>query len=96
MIGRCIQIIWRDNLSKKMLRFQGFTGFLPALSASVVLSSRRVATSSASDQEQFDLIVVGAGSGGMACAKRSASYGAKVAIVEGSRYGGTCKFFSYY
>jgi len=39
---------------------------------------------------QFDLIVVGAGSGGLAAAKRAASYGAKVAIVEANEIGGTC------
>jgi len=39
---------------------------------------------------EFDLIVIGAGSGGLAAAKRAASYGAKVAIVEGSKIGGTC------
>ena len=39
---------------------------------------------------QFDLIVVGAGSGGLAAAKRAASYGAKVAIIEASKIGGTC------
>nr|WP_075486240.1 glutathione-disulfide reductase [Prochlorococcus marinus] len=39
---------------------------------------------------QFDLIVVGAGSGGLAAAKRAASYGAKVAIVEVNKIGGTC------
>ena len=39
---------------------------------------------------QFDLIVVGAGSGGLAAAKRAASYGAKVAIVEANKIGGTC------
>ena len=38
----------------------------------------------------FDLFVIGAGSGGVACARRAASYGAKVAIAEGSRVGGTC------
>ncbi len=38
----------------------------------------------------FDLIVLGAGSGGLAAAKRAASYGASVAIVEGDRVGGTC------
>ena len=32
----------------------------------------------------------GAGSGGLAAAKRAASYGARVAIVEGDRVGGTC------
>ena len=40
--------------------------------------------------EHFDLIVLGAGSGGLAAAKRAASYGARVAIVEGDRVGGTC------
>ncbi|WP_320667817.1 glutathione-disulfide reductase [Prochlorococcus sp. MIT 1307] len=38
----------------------------------------------------FDLIVLGAGSGGLAAAKRASSYGAKVAIIEGDRVGGTC------
>ena len=40
--------------------------------------------------EPFDLVVIGAGSGGLAAAKRAASYGARVAIVEGDRVGGTC------
>ena len=39
---------------------------------------------------KFDLIVVGAGSGGLAAAKRAASYGAKVAIIEINKIGGTC------
>eukprot|EP00002_Diphylleia_rotans_P032732 TRINITY_DN689_c0_g1_i1.p1 TRINITY_DN689_c0_g1~~TRINITY_DN689_c0_g1_i1.p1 ORF type:complete len:459 (-),score=134.80 TRINITY_DN689_c0_g1_i1:102-1478(-) len=39
---------------------------------------------------QFDYIVLGAGSGGVASARRAASYGAKVAIVEKARLGGTC------
>ncbi|KEF42227.1 MAG: glutathione reductase [Cyanobium sp. CACIAM 14] len=38
----------------------------------------------------FDLIVLGAGSGGLAASKRAASHGASVAIVEGDRVGGTC------
>lgn len=38
----------------------------------------------------YDLIVLGAGSGGLAAAKRAAGYGARVAIVEGDRVGGTC------
>ena len=38
----------------------------------------------------FDLIVIGGGSGGISSAKRAAGYGAKVAVIEGSRYGGTC------
>jgi glutathione reductase (NADPH) len=40
--------------------------------------------------ESFDLVVIGAGSGGLAAAKRAASHGARVAIVEGDRVGGTC------
>ena len=39
---------------------------------------------------QFDLVVIGAGSGGLAAAKRAAGYGAKVAIIESNRIGGTC------
>jgi glutathione reductase (NADPH) len=38
----------------------------------------------------LDLFVIGAGSGGVACARRAASHGAKVAIAEASRVGGTC------
>ena len=41
-------------------------------------------------ENSFDLIVLGAGSGGLAAAKRAASHGAKVAIVEADRVGGTC------
>lgn len=38
----------------------------------------------------FDLIVLGAGSGGVAASRRAALHGAKVAIVEAGRVGGTC------
>ncbi|MEK0081859.1 glutathione-disulfide reductase [Benzoatithermus flavus] len=38
----------------------------------------------------FDLFIIGAGSGGVACARRAASYGAKVGIAEARRVGGTC------
>jgi glutathione reductase (NADPH) len=38
----------------------------------------------------FDLIVVGGGSAGVACARRAASYGARVALCEDNRVGGTC------
>ena len=41
-------------------------------------------------KNSFDLIVIGAGSGGLAAAKRAASYGARVAIIEGDKVGGTC------
>lgn len=38
----------------------------------------------------YDLISIGGGSGGIAGANRAASYGAKCAVVEQSRLGGTC------
>ena len=38
----------------------------------------------------YDLIVLGAGSGGLAAAKRATRHGVRVAIVEGDRIGGTC------
>ena len=37
-----------------------------------------------------DLIVIGGGSGGVAGSRRAAAHGAKVAIVEADRFGGTC------
>lgn len=38
----------------------------------------------------FDMFTIGAGSGGVASSRRAGSYGAKVAICEDSRVGGTC------
>ncbi|EWY41983.1 glutathione reductase [Skermanella stibiiresistens SB22] len=38
----------------------------------------------------FDLFTIGAGSGGVAASRRAAAYGARVAICEGSKVGGTC------
>jgi glutathione reductase (NADPH) len=51
----------------------------------------------------YDLYVIGAGSGGVRCARMSASYGARVAVAEELYLGGTCvnvgcvpkKLFSY-
>ena len=41
-------------------------------------------------QNKFDLIVIGGGSGGIASARRAAEYGARVALIESGRLGGTC------
>jgi glutathione reductase (NADPH) len=41
-------------------------------------------------KQQFDLIVLGGGSGGIASAVRAAKHGAKVAVIEKSHLGGTC------
>jgi glutathione-disulfide reductase len=38
----------------------------------------------------YDYLVIGAGSGGLASARRAAKYGKKVAIIEGQDLGGTC------
>jgi glutathione reductase (NADPH) len=40
--------------------------------------------------QEFDLIVIGGGSGGLACAQRAAEYGARALVVESGRLGGTC------
>jgi len=42
------------------------------------------------DKQRFDLLVIGAGSGGLAAAQRAAEYGASVAIAEDGPLGGTC------
>lgn len=39
---------------------------------------------------QFDLLVIGGGSGGLAHAQRAAEYGVKAAVVESGPLGGTC------
>jgi len=39
---------------------------------------------------EYDLFVIGGGSGGVRAARMSANYGARVAIAEEYRYGGTC------
>ncbi len=41
-------------------------------------------------EQAFDLISIGGGSGGLACAQRAAEYGAKAALIESHRLGGTC------
>ena len=43
-----------------------------------------------STRSSYDLLVIGAGSGGVRAARVAAGYGAKVAIVEEHRIGGTC------
>ncbi|MEE8352681.1 MAG: FAD-dependent oxidoreductase, partial [Rhodospirillales bacterium] len=38
----------------------------------------------------YDLIVIGAGSGGVRASRRGASLGKKVCVIENLRVGGTC------
>ncbi len=46
--------------------------------------------SNKTSNNNYDLIVIGAGSGGVRAARIAANYGAKVAIIESVRVGGTC------
>ena len=43
-----------------------------------------------SQHNDFDYVVIGGGSGGIASARRAAELGARVALIEGGRMGGTC------
>ena len=40
--------------------------------------------------KDYDLIAIGGGSGGLAVAQRAAGYGARAAVIEPGRLGGTC------
>lgn len=42
------------------------------------------------DTQDFDIVVLGAGSGGYAAAMRAAQLGMTVALIEGDKVGGTC------
>ncbi len=78
-IGICIfdlTPVWQDG---------GFFVFTGRLYRSVNTAAARGSMS-----EKFDLVVIGGGSGGVRAARVSAQLGAKVAIVEEYRYGGTC------
>jgi len=41
-------------------------------------------------QQHFDIIAMGGGSGGLAVTQRAAEYGARAAVIEQGRLGGTC------
>lgn len=45
---------------------------------------------SAADDSGYDVVILGAGSGGYACALRAAELDLRVALVEADRLGGTC------
>ena len=42
------------------------------------------------NKQQYDLIAIGGGSGGLAVAEKAAKSGKKVAIIEANKIGGTC------
>jgi glutathione reductase (NADPH) len=41
-------------------------------------------------EPDYDLLVIGGGSGGIACARRAARHGARAVVIEHGRLGGTC------
>jgi glutathione reductase (NADPH) len=43
-----------------------------------------------SEQVAYDLVVIGGGSGGVRAARVAAEHGARVALVESGKLGGTC------
>jgi len=51
---------------------------------------RRAAAATTMSDTHFDYLVIGAGSGGIASARRAATHGAKVAVCEKGALGGTC------
>ena len=44
----------------------------------------------ADNAESFDIVILGGGSGGYACALRASQLGLSVALVEKDKLGGTC------
>ena len=42
------------------------------------------------DRGGYDIVILGGGSGGYACALRAAELGKRVALIEKGRVGGTC------
>lgn len=69
-------------------KHRGLTRVQPAFLSSTARAGS--VSMSAADATHFDYLVIGAGSGGMASARRAATYGKKVAVVEKGRLGGTC------
>ena len=47
-------------------------------------------TTTSENPNEFDIVILGAGSGGYACALRASQLGLSVALVEKAKVGGTC------
>ena len=59
-----------------------------SIHSSAISSFRRCSMSSGGNH--YDYLVIGGGSGGLASARRAAGHGARVAVIEKARLGGTC------
>ena len=64
--------------------------FTLASHLSATSSQSRVFSTSTAQERRFDYLVIGAGSGGIASARRAAQHGKKVALIENKVVGGTC------
>ncbi|KAJ1434688.1 glutathione reductase [Ochromonadaceae sp. CCMP2298] len=84
-----MQFLLLAILLAQLMLADSFRPRLAGMNYLLVSKSSRVSELSMSDTH-FDFLVIGAGSGGMASARRAAGYGAKVAVAEGDRLGGTC------
>ena len=62
----------------------------PAFTSRGIMGVKMSSGASGDGEYDFDYLVIGAGSGGIASARRAATYGAKVGVVEKARLGGTC------
>jgi len=56
----------------------------------VLRRSKGLTSMAASEDNHFEYLVIGGGSGGIASARRAAQWGAKVAVIERQALGGTC------
>eukprot|EP00560_Eucampia_antarctica_P002654 CAMPEP_0197831386 /NCGR_PEP_ID=MMETSP1437-20131217/9731_1 /TAXON_ID=49252 ORGANISM="Eucampia antarctica, Strain CCMP1452" /NCGR_SAMPLE_ID=MMETSP1437 /ASSEMBLY_ACC=CAM_ASM_001096 /LENGTH=548 /DNA_ID=CAMNT_0043434285 /DNA_START=53 /DNA_END=1699 /DNA_ORIENTATION=+ len=71
--------------------FANVHGYVNGLRVRPAFGRHYMSSESTEDDEyDFDYLVIGAGSGGIASARRAATYGAKVAVIEKGRLGGTC------
>src|SRR3954449_4763353 len=63
---------------------------LPGRARSPPIATRRDRRARVTDADSFDVVILGAGSGGYACALRAAELGLSVALIEKGKLGGTC------
>src|SRR5580704_14163712 len=63
----------------------------PSSRCNMIKASSALRTSRLSGMApEYDLVVIGGGSGGLACAQRAAEFGARALVIERHRLGGTC------
>ena len=64
--------------------------YVPTPFATRYTSAASSSVRMAEGETHFEYLVIGGGSGGIASARRAAAHGAKVAVIERARLGGTC------